>query len=94
MSINYFINQFDLPEPPSVCEHGITEGDFGYTDCKKCQPDECDNLSCEEEAVNLVYNLEHSGYHGNYCQRCADQFVNVFPNYDIVPLDESPEETA
>ena len=49
MSLNYFINQFDLPEPPSVCEHGITEGDFGYTDCKECQPDELDE-NLEETA--------------------------------------------
>ena len=50
MSLYYFIineyvriesiNQFDPPEPPDECEHGVPEGNFGYTDCSECIAEE------------------------------------------------------
>ena len=40
MSLYYFANQFDPPEPPDECEHGVPEGNFGYTDCSECEAKE------------------------------------------------------
>ena len=28
--------KLDPPEPPDECEHGVPEGNFGYTDCSEC----------------------------------------------------------
>ena len=40
MSLYYFANQFDPPEPPDECEHGVPEGNYGYTDCSECEAKE------------------------------------------------------
>ena len=32
--------KLDPPEPPDECEHGVPEGNYGYTDCSECIAEE------------------------------------------------------
>ena len=47
----------------------------------------CNTFNCNNDATDMVYNVEYSDQHGEYCRNCANE-VRFMDNILVISLSE------